>query len=434
MLDLLDLRNIHYERSTALDFPNSIQVGEPLPAGQYSYIWEDQNTVICARDPLGCNKLFFGTLGDGRIAAANRIATLFDQGIALDSIHSCPAGHAIRVIDHQTETVAKTIVSDIQESLEFDITEFQHLVKERLSTVFESLASEFPRAQFVVCLSGGLDSSIVAYFAKQFLDPVRAICFSYLDDLEVAASWNSKYPTAICGASEDFHAAVDVANAIGLNLDSVFRSQDDVPSAVPKAVELCQDWRDFNVHCAIVNIFLAEEISRTYPEQEIVVLTGDLMNEYVCDYKEEVVDGKIYYPQPRLRPGKYRRFLVRGLDAGDREIGVFNHFGLTGCQPYASVGELYMTVPNRILENSDCKEYLNSSLLPADVRSVVNSTKTRAQVGGRDMGTLGICHTLKYDSTEFLKMWSEEFPGESTRSVEDLISIGRYRTAKEGRC
>ena len=433
ILDLLDLPNIHYERSKDTNFPLSIEKNGTLPVGQYSYIWKDNNTVVCVRDPIGCNKLFFGELPDGRVAAANRITNLFDRGITLDCISSCPAGQAIQVVGNHTETVAKTVLSDITESRDFDPSQFQHSVRERLSMIFESLRNEFPRARFVVCLSGGLDSSVVAYFAKQFLDPVRTICFSFLDDLGAAANWDSNNPTALSGASEDFYAAANVANAIGLSLDPVFRTREDVSAAIPKAVGLCQDWRDFNVHCAIVNVFLAEGLSEMYGDQEVVVLTGDLMNEYVCDYKEEIVDGQVYYPQPRLRPGQYRRFLVRGLDAGDREIGVFNHFGLIGCQPFAGVGDLFMKVPNRILENDNCKEYLNGALLPADVREVVNPRKTRAQVGGLDMGTLGVCHALNFGSAEFLRIWSQEFPGEKISSVEDLISVGRYRTARKGR-
>lgn len=431
ILDLTDLPNVHYEGPSGVDFRRSVADGATLPRGQYSYIWDEHGTAVCARDPVGCNNLFLARLPDGRVAAANRIATLFNRGLPLNAIFSCPAGLAIRLVGDQTETMTQTTLCDIEETLDFDTKQFKLSVDERLCVIFERLQREFRGKRFVVCLSGGLDSSIVAYFAKRFLDKVSVVCFSYLDDLSSASAWYRNDAREVNGLSEDFCAALDVANALELRLDPVYRARSDVAATVPTAVALCQDWRDFNVHCAIVNTFLAQGICKIYPDEDVVVLTGDLMNEYLCDYREEVVEGEIYYPQPRLKPRQYRRFLVRGLDAGDREIGVFNHFGLPVCQPYAGLGDLYMTVPSRILETENCKEYLNGDLLPATVKGLVNPRKTRAQVGGRDMGTLGICHSLKYGSAEFLRIWSKEFPGESDDSIRNLISIGRYRTTTD---
>src|SRR5262249_30278933 len=81
------------------------------------------------------------------------------------------------------------------------------------------------------------------------------------------------------------------------------------------------------------------------PGERVVVLTGDLMNEYVCDYREEQVGTTIYYKVPRVPMSKRRTYFVRGLDAGDREIGVFSAYGLVACQPFVLLAEHYMRIP-----------------------------------------------------------------------------------------
>src|SRR5260370_29278826 len=104
------------------------------------------------------------------------------------------------------------------------------------------------------------------------------------------------------------------------------------------------------------------------------------MNEYVCDYNEEQVGNAIYYKIPRIPLDKRRRYFVRGLDAGDREIGVFWAYGLTVCQPFAVLAERYMRLPGSMLAQPNLKWILNGPLLAPQVERHVNRAKTRAQV------------------------------------------------------
>src|SRR5260370_33751025 len=164
----------------------------------------------------------------------------------------------------------------------------------------------------------------------------------------------------------------------------VVRCREAVAGAVKSSVQLCQDWRDFNVHCATVNLFLAQDIRAAFPAEKVVVLSGDLMNEYVCDYSEERVGTTVYYKIPRIPMHKRRRYFVRGLDAGDREIGVFSAYGLIACQPFAVLAERFMRIPALMLERPDLKWALNGPLLAPQVMAHVNRAKTRAQVGGQD--------------------------------------------------
>ena len=90
-------------------------------------------------------------------------------------------------------------------------------------------------------------------------------------------------------------------------------------------------------------------------------------------------------------------------------------------------------VPAALLEQPDVKMTLNGPLLPDPVRACVGVGKTRAQVGGEDQGTLGICHRQGLDNKAFRAMWTRQFPGETAEAANDIIQFGRYRTTPSRR-
>jgi hypothetical protein len=57
----------------------------------------------------------------------------------------------------------------------------------------------------------------------------------------------------------------------------------------------------------------------------------------------------------------------------------------------------------------------------------LNMAKTRAQVGGKDGGVLGICHRNGITQDLLSSMWQKAFPGESVESIKSLIQVGNYR-------
>src|SRR5262249_35733578 len=261
-------------------------------------------------------------------------------------------------------------------------------------------------------------------------DRVAAATFSYIDDADHAA-WLTRdcAVSELSSLSEDFKAARRVADVLGIPLIPVLRPAECVLSSLAPAILLCQDFRDFNVHCAIVNLFIAETIRARFADEDVIVLTGDLMNEYVCDYQEERIEDTVYYRQPRVPPAARRRFLLRGLDAGDREIGVFNAFDLKVCQPYAALARLYLQLPADLLADPDIKRRLNAPLLRPELRTRVAAPKRRAQIGGPRGGTVGLLHRHRIGSEVLRKLWADMLPL-SLRGNDpwDVIQVGRYRT------
>jgi asparagine synthetase B (glutamine-hydrolysing) len=401
--------------------------GQGLPLGQYAKVERTGDDVLIARDPLGCAKVFYGRDGAGDFVVSNRIARLVARGVPLADVAACPPGRAVR-LRADVRDLLGTPARYATPNSALDAEELQSRARERLAAAFMLLAKRHRGARFVVCLSGGSDSSIIAGFAAKYLP--GAICCSF--SFRAAGGKSDALLQTKQGdiPSDDFRAAARVAQRLDMTLLPVRRTSDAVRDALPLAVGLCQDWRDFNVHCAIVNLFLAQDIRAHFPDDDVVVLTGDLMNEYLCDYHEENVDGQIYYRQPRVDIARRRDFFVMGLDAGDREIGVFGGYGLTLYQPYALLADLYMTLPAAELERPNFKQWLNAPLLAEGLTDLVSKQKTRAQVGGKDMGVLGVCHRLGVTPLHLQALWKEAVaPDASLQSVLDLIQVGKYRAS-----
>ena len=95
--------------------------------------------------------------------------------------------------------------------------------------------------------------------------------------------------------SDDFRSASSIANYLKINFYPIFKSSKSVIYNLKNVLNLVQDWRDFNVHCAIVNLFIAENLRTKFDPEKTIILTGDLMNEFVCDYREETVGKNNFF-------------------------------------------------------------------------------------------------------------------------------------------
>jgi asparagine synthetase B (glutamine-hydrolysing) len=408
----LEGNNHHFELPPILNFPRGLYANA---------IEEKSGDLLVWRDPLGAHKIFYARAADRQWVVANRIDDLIAAGISLGDIHSCPGGALIRINDHGYTVVNSCHPHNLPEDDSLSTKNLFIKVDERLSIAFQSLAKSYGEARFSVCLSGGLDSTIIAYYAKKYLPNITAFSFSFVDDADLLLD------LSVVKLSDDFLSAQKIAKALDIPLVPVIRPRGLVVDSISRAVILGQDSRDFNAHCALINLFLAESVRAYFPDGQGVVLTGDLMNEFVCDYKEELIDGVIYYPQPKISLARRRRFFTKGLEAGDREVGVFSSFGLILAQPYAAVADLYLQLPIKELEQSNAKVALNGPLLPDHILSQLNMAKTRAQVGGKDGGVLGICHRNGITQDLLSSMWQKAFPGESVESIKSLIQVGNYR-------
>jgi hypothetical protein len=149
----------------------------------------------------------------------------------------------------------------------------------------------------------------------------------------------------------------------------------------------------------------------------------------MADDHEERYNGQTYYRLPRVPLGKLRELLVTGLDAGDREVGIFHHFGIDTLQPYAMAAPAYAALPPALLAGADAKQELVRQLLGEQIpHYVYDRPKTRAQSGSADntTGTLAACIGQGFDAGYLAARFAELY-GLDPQCLHRYIRGGRYR-------
>jgi asparagine synthetase B (glutamine-hydrolysing) len=386
---------------------------------------------VLARDPLGVNKLFFALGADGGVASANHLADLVRAGHRPERVWSVPSGHVARIWPRE-----RRLVLEKHSTLEFaddaaaDLEELPlHAARIRagLDATFRALRPVLAGRHVYVTLSGGLDSTTIAALAKL-----------HLADVAASLAGVTFFVPGASGEPEpgtDAHFALRVAEALGLPLELVEVPPDGLLELVDEVLVAGQDFRDFNVHCGLVNAALARALAERSRARDgavggaPVVLTGDTMNELMADYTPVQYGAAEYYALPRLGPGRLRRFLVSGLDTGDREVGIFAHRGIDTIQPYALHPELYTALPGAFLEAEGAKQRLGRLVMGDLVPSFIyERPKVRAQVGGSEKvgGTLAALVDRGIDAAELERRFCR-LTGFDPRDLKRWIRAGLYR-------
>jgi asparagine synthetase B (glutamine-hydrolysing) len=398
-----------------------------LPAadvrGRFAFASVDADGVITlVRDPLGLNKLFVSVQETGRVLAANYLIDLVRVGAGFESIYSVPPGHVVRLDRSrgaaacQRHAAPEPRCADARTPLR----DLARGIRAALDTWFRRLARQFGDRRIQLCLSGGLDSGILAALAREYFVDVTGYTYAFSD--------------AGVPASDDAINAERLAEALRIPLRVVTASARDVLSVIDVAICYGQDWRDFNVHCAIVNEILAramrDDASKQPADSQGLVITGDLANELLADYTPVSYAGREFYALPNVGSARLRQTLVRGLDAGDREIGIFARHGLDVVQPYALVADEYLRLPASLLGSEGFKQALSreiaGDLLP---EFIFRRGKVRAQIGDATAST-GILPLLVehgFDSQWLRQRFCHIFGVRDQAFLDRFIRAGRYR-------
>ncbi len=388
---------------------------------------------LLARDRLGVNKLFYA-VDKETLVASNFWFELIHCGYAPDAIWSIPSGHFAIYRSGEARPLLQRYTSlqfgEDRIVSEREIPSYTKRIQTRLRSVFETVRHWSADRRIYVSLSGGLDSTAIAVLAREHLGEFTAVTFG------VTQSPNDQI------LSEDLIVARRVAEQLGVPFKAILVSPEQVLEAVDSVLLYGQDWREFNVHCALVNAAIGRAIRDDYslsrPTSAPLLLTGDVMNELMADYTPVQYKGKEYYPLPRLPVGRLRELLVAGLDSGDREVGIMNYYGVEIIQPYALCADVYAALPACLLAQARAKQDLARRVFGSDIPDYVYARlKTRAQEGtaGHATGTLAACIDGGIDS-EWLKRRFGELYGIDPVQLQRFIRGGYYRfdaAAKRGK-
>jgi asparagine synthetase B (glutamine-hydrolysing) len=371
------------------------------------------------RDPLGINKLFWATDDDCTVVLAARPRTLVDEGYRFEDIRAIPRGAVVELDPFGNQARGQSLAppewAEVSPGSSIDSAGPQ--IRARLDRYLDALASTHRHAQAFVCLSGGLDSSGIAVLVHEHFPDVVAVSF----DLDT--------PRA---PSDDRAVAARLARELGMPLLEATVSVDGLLAPLDTVLVDGIDWRDFNVHAALVNAALATAIAEAAPRAGALVFTGDLANEFVADYHPERYRGKTYYGLPRLKPSALRSSLVRGLDSCHREVGVFGAWNLPVVQPYAVGVDSYLALPESFLRLPDRKARLCRSLFGELLPPYIYSRpKARAQVGSTAVegSVLGACVDRGIDANGLRSRFAELHGVADPADLQRFIRAGRYRTS-----
>ncbi len=328
---------------------------------------------LLARDPLGVNKLFFAIGAEG-VSSSNYFVDLVRQGHAAANIWSVPSGHLVRVNAKDKtlslEKYSKLEFADDVPALDEELPVHASRITERLQDTFASLARALSGRTLYVTLSGGLDSTTVAALTREYIGPFTAVTFV------------TREPGTPDEPNSDVYYARKVAQEFGVPLEVIEVHPTSLLDVLDEVLVYGQDFRDFNVHCGLVNAVLARALEgRSSGKDRPCVLTGDTMNELMADYTPVKYGSSEYYGLPELSPGRLRRFLVKGLDTGDREVGIFAHHGIDTVQPYAICADAYASLPCGFLDREGAKQELARLMMGTRIPSFIyDRPKVRAQV------------------------------------------------------
>lgn len=380
---------------------------------------------VLARDPLGVNKLFYA-LTPGGVESSNHWIDLVRRGHPSERVWSVPSGHVVHLDParrrYSLVRYAEPIVAEGDPTGPDDVGEHAARVRDRLEETFRMVAAVAAGRPVYVSLSGGLDSTTVAVLARELVGPFTAVTFA-VDEGGPAGPGSRP--------DDDLTVAGRVADDLGVPLLAVLASPEEVLASVDDVLCDGQDWRDFNVHCGLVNAAVGRAVSaHAGPGPRPLLLTGDTMNELVADYTPVVYRGREHYSLPRLAPAKLRRWLVTGLDSGDREVGVLARAGVDVVQPYALCADAYLAVPTGLVTSPGGKQALAREVMGDRVPPYVyERPKVRAQVGGEEVaGTLGVLVDRGIDGDALARRFASLF-GLEVGDLGRFIRAGYYRFA-----
>jgi asparagine synthetase B (glutamine-hydrolysing) len=376
------------------------------------------------RDPLGLNKLFWAQGEGGGVDLAARARTLVDAGHPFEAIRSVPRGCVLDLIAGEPPLAPDWIVPAAWFATDgptLDVDKAGREIRSRLDRYLAAVAAAHPAAPVFVCLSGGLDSSGITVLARQHFPAAVAVSF----DLAKLGGRES----------QDRVMAQRLARDLDLPLLEVTVTEDQMFEHLDTVLVDGIDWRDFNVHAALVNAALAAGMADALAARDpatALVLTGDLANEFLVDYHPERYRGVTYYELPRLPAAALRASLVRGLDSCHREVGVFAAWGLSVVQPYAVAVDAYLALDSEFLRGEERKQQLCreifGDLLPEYVYS---RPKVRAQAGSPELGggVLAACADRGYDAAWLRRRFALLHDVADPSTLDRFLRAGRYRTA-----
>ncbi len=226
--------------------------------GDFACAISDSGQVILARDWAGIKPLYYGN-NDNKLYFASEAKALV--GI-VDDVREFPPGYV-----YSREQGFRKYASEAVETPKFeDYEQGKKVVRELLIEAVERRMKD--NAVGGVLLSGGLDSSLIAYMAHEIKPDIE--CF-----------------TASMEEGQDLPMAKDVTKYLGVKHHILMFGEKEIKEILPLAIHHQEMYEESCVHGAIANFLAGRFVS---PHTK-VVLTGEGADEFFCGYDGQFRQG-----------------------------------------------------------------------------------------------------------------------------------------------
>jgi len=227
--------------------------------GDFACALLDDDSLFLARDSAGVKPLYYGH-HEGRMLFASEAKCMV--GIA-DDVKEFPHGYA-----YSHELGFHRFAHQAVETPEFeDYEQGKNAVRQLLMEATEKRMRD--NAVKGVLLSGGLDSSLIAYMAHQIKPDIE--CF-----------------TVSMEGGEDLPLAKDVTDYLGVKHNVLIFGEKEIEEVLPLAIHHQEMFEESCVHGAIAN-FLAGRFVSTHAK---CVLTGEGADEFFDGYDGQFKKGR----------------------------------------------------------------------------------------------------------------------------------------------
>ncbi|MEA1971543.1 MAG: asparagine synthase-related protein, partial [Thermodesulfobacteriota bacterium] len=212
--------------------------------GDFACAISDNGRMLLARDRTGIKPLYYGHNRDGGLWFASEAKALVD---IVNDIKEFPAGYI-----YSRELGFQKYKFEAVETPEFeDFEQAKRVVKELLIEATEKRMQD--NAVTGVLLSGGLDSSLIAWMAHQIKPDIE--CF-----------------TVSMEKGQDLPLAKDVTKYLGIKHHILMFGEKEIHDILPLAIHHQEMYEESCVHGAIANFLAGRFISG---QQVKCVLTGE---------------------------------------------------------------------------------------------------------------------------------------------------------------
>ena len=228
--------------------------------GDFACAISDNGRLLLARDWAGIKPLYYGHDSNGGLCFASEAKALVD---IVDDIKEFPPGYI-----YSRELGFQKYKFEAVETPEFeDFEQAKKVVKQLLIEATEKRMKD--NAVTGVLLSGGLDSSLIAYMAYQINPDIE--CF-----------------TVSMEKGQDLPLARDVTKYLGVKHHILMFGEEEINEILPIAIHHQEMYEESCVHGAIANFLAGRFISG---QQVKCVLTGEGADEFFAGYDGQYKHG-----------------------------------------------------------------------------------------------------------------------------------------------